>query len=78
MKCWNCAATMVAKRDDRGHPYEECPKCGATHTDLPPPRADVVTLVRDYFLSPPGMVAIKTPSPSGVLRRQAAKARVKK
>ena len=33
--CWSCKkAEMVNKKDKNNHPYLQCPKCGATDTDL--------------------------------------------
>jgi len=35
VQCWSCKAYgMELKTDDVGHPYRQCPKCGATDTNI--------------------------------------------
>jgi DNA-directed RNA polymerase subunit M/transcription elongation factor TFIIS len=42
-KCWNCGSTMaVKKKDEVGHEYYECQKCGTTDTKLPRPGASAL------------------------------------
>lgn len=72
-RCWLCGSTDL-EPDERGI---RCHSCGATYNIIPKPGSDPLTEYRDYAAEPKGAGSLKSPSPSGRVVRQAAKAREK-
>jgi len=75
MKCWNFNHEMEPREAEHHHPYELCPECGASHTELPKIVYSPIDFVHDIQQSETAGKNVRTPSPSRSLTRKVSIAR---